>query len=305
MIHAKTISAKERKSIETILTRKYIVLIACLILSSFFVLKSEGGRTMSYNSEFIKKEFKDSLNRRMPYRMLQPGENIAGKKYPLVIFLHGYGERGDDNERQLTYGAKMFTNPSNTDKYPAYVMFPQTRERSWVNIKGEETFRPGAETLPISDSEEVLMELINNVKEEYPIDANRVYLIGMSMGGIATYDLVCRYPDIFAAAIPICGAVNPDRLSAAKDVRFMIFHGENDEEVPLICGREAYKALNAAGAQVEYIEFAGVGHECWDDAFNYPTFMPWLFSQTRQYYDDSVAEESNCDELKISQCQVP
>lgn len=263
------------------------------LVSGIGVIEIKAWSPYPINESFEKREFTDSLNRKMPYRLLEPKQIKNGENYPLVIFLHGAGERGDDNEKQLTYGAGMFTNPANVDKYPAYVLFPQTRERSWVNIKGEQTFMPGAETLPESQSEEVVMELIDDVISHNAIDKNRIYIVGMSMGGIATYDLVCRYPEKFTAAIPICGAVNPERLTAAKDVKFMIFHGENDEEVPLICGREAYKALNTAGAQVEYIEFAGVGHECWDDAFNYPNFLPWLFSQTKNYTTDNLAEENS------------
>ena len=125
------------------------------------------------------------------------------------------------------------------------------------------------------------MSLIGDVVAANPIDPSRIYIVGISMGGIAAYDIVCRHPNVFAAAVPICGAVNPERLADAKDVKFMIFHGEDDEEVPSICSREAYKALSAAGAQVDYVEFAGIGHECWSSAFNYPTLLPWLFAQTK------------------------
>ena len=99
------------------------------------------------------------------------------------------------------------------------------------------------------------------------------------MGGMATFDMVCRFPDTFAAAIPICGSVNPKRLISAKDVSFRLFHGDADKSVPVEGSREAYKALKAAGADVEYIEFAGCTHNSWNPAFNYPDFMEWLFKQ--------------------------
>lgn len=118
---------------------------------------------------------------------------------------------------------------------------------------------PGAPEPQISKQEESIVDLINEMIAEYPIDTNRIYIVGISMGGIATYGLVCRYPDLFAAAVPICGEVNPDRLKNAKDVNFMIFHGEEDEEIPSICGREAYKSLSSAGANVDYIEFCRYG----------------------------------------------
>lgn len=232
------------------------------------------------NQEYTREVFSDSSNNTMPYRMLSPTVK-DGEKYPLVVFLHGSGERGNDNEKQLTYGASTFSNPCNVDKYPAFVIFPQCKEKAWTNSTDARAFMPGAETPPITDSELMVVNLVKEIMSTQPIDPSRVYIVGISMGGIAAYDLVCRYPDVFAAAVPICGAVNPERLAVAKDVNFMIFHGEEDDEVPSLCGREAYKALNAVGAKVEYIEFAGIGHECWSSAFNYPEFLPWLFAQSK------------------------
>lgn len=233
------------------------------------------------NEEYQKCVYVDSNNTQLPYRMLKPENINDGDKYPLVVFLHGSGERGDDNEKQLTYGASVFSNPANADKFPAFVIFPQCKEKAWTDKISPEMFMPGSSTPPESKSEEAVMELIANVIENNPIDQNRIYIVGISMGGIAAFDLVCRYPSVFTAAVPICGAVNPDRLSEAKDVKFLIFHGEDDDEVPSFCSREAYKALSAAGADVDYIEFAGIGHECWSSAFNYPTLLSWLFSKRK------------------------
>ena len=101
------------------------------------------------------------------------------------------------------------------------------------------------------------------------------------MGGMAVYDLAVRFPDIFAAAVPICGTVNPSRLAAAKSVKFRIFHGDADTTVPVEGSREAYRALKKAGASVEYTEFPGCGHGSWNPAFCRPDFMSWLFSRRR------------------------
>lgn len=233
------------------------------------------------NEDYSKHVFVDSLNNSMPYRMLSPAEIESGKKYPMVLFLHGSGERGDDNEKQLVHGASIFSNPVNSDKYPAFVVFPQCKEKYWTGKIDERSFMPGSPVPPESKTEGTLMELVDYLISNNPIDSDRIYIVGISMGGIATYDLVCRYPDKFTAAVPICGAVNPDRLPEAKDVKFMIFHGEEDEEVPSYCSREAYKALNSVGANVEYIEFAGIGHDCWSSAFNYPTLLSWIFAQNK------------------------
>lgn len=253
-----------------------ISLIAMLVLP----LSSNATKPLAY-TEYAKQEFVSSENVRLPYRIMVPQSINESETYPLVIFLHGSGERGDDNEKQLLHGASVFSNPVNAEKYPAFVVFPQCKEKFWTENINERMFMPGSPTPNLSKTEASLMELVNDIVANNPIDKSRIYIVGISMGGIATYDLVCRYPQQFAAAVPICGAVNPDRLPSATDVSFMIFHGEDDDEIPSFCSREAYKALNAAGANVEYVEFSGVGHECWDSAFNYTNFLPWLFSQTK------------------------
>jgi predicted peptidase len=114
------------------------------------------------------------------------------------------------------------------------------------------------------------------------VDKKRIYVIGLSMGAMGTYDLTIRYPELFAAAIPICGIVNADRLKAAKKVKFRIFHGDADNVVPVSGSRRAYKALKSAGADVEYFEFPGVGHVSWNEAFNRTDFMSWLFRQKKK-----------------------
>lgn len=249
------------------------------------------------NEEYAKYVFTDTLNQTtLPYRMLSPETINSGEKYPLVVFLHGSGERGTDNEKQLAHGASTFSNPANVDKYPSYVVFPQCKERTWTEKYSAQSFMPGAPIPQISKQEEAIVAMINSLIEDYPIDRDRIYLVGISMGGIATYDLACRYPDLFAAAVPICGAVNPERLNEARNVNFMIFHGEEDDEIPSICGREAYKSLSAAGANVDYVEFAGMGHECWSSAFNYPTLLPWLYSQSKPQSSEGYNENLTCME---------
>lgn len=257
--------------------------ILILTLCTFLPLTARAGMPqVPVNGDYSYHTFTDADDASMPYRMLAPANVDEGVRYPLVVFLHGAGERGDDNEKQLTHGASVFSNPANADRYPAFVIFPQCKEKSWTADKADPRgFMSGAPVPAESETEKTLMRLIGDVVAANPIDPSRIYIVGISMGGIAAYDIVCRHPNVFAAAVPICGAVNPERLADAKDVKFMIFHGEDDEEVPSICSREAYKALSAAGAQVDYVEFAGIGHECWSSAFNYPTLLPWLFAQTK------------------------
>ena len=235
-------------------------------------------------SAFEKKVYVTASGDSLNYRLLRPEVEQEGEKYPLVLFLHGAGERGSDNEKQLTHGSQMWLNPVNRENYPAFVLVPQCPESGyWAYTDRPSSFEPDQmpADVPLSPVFRTLKELIDTYLVMPQVDKQRVYVIGLSMGAMGTYDMAIRYPEIFAAAIPICGTVNPTRLSAAKDVKFRIFHGDADTVVPVSGSRQAYKALKAAGADVEYIEFPGVTHGSWNPAFTQPDFMSWLFSQKK------------------------
>ena len=136
--------------------------------------------------------------------------------------------------------------------------------------------------VPVSPIFRTLKELLDFYLAMPQIDKDRIYVMGLSMGGMGTFDMAVRYPEIFAAAIPICGTVNPARLKAGKSVKFRIFHGDADNVVTPEGSRAAYRALKAIGADVEYIEFPGCNHGSWNPAFNYPDFMEWLFNQKKK-----------------------
>ena len=216
------------------------------------------------------------------YRNLKPANMKAGEKYPLVIFLHGAGERGNDNEKQLAHGSQMFLNPVNRNRYPAFVIFPQCpQDGYWAysrRPKSLENLEAEAEMPPVFKA---LKELIDIYLAMPEIDKRRVYIIGLSMGAMGTYDMVIRFPEIFAAAVPICGRVSPERLSGIKDVNFRIFHGDADNVVPIEGSRNAYTALIKAGVKAELYEFPGCGHNSWNPAFSKPDFMEWLFKQKK------------------------
>ncbi len=244
--------------------------------------------SVSWNSaqdKYEKKLFISATGDSLNYRLLRPEQEKAEEKYPLVLFLHGAGERGSDNEKQLTHGGQMWLNPVNREKYPAFVLAPQCPPSGyWAYTERPTSFLPAEMPLdaPISPLFVTVKELLDSYLAMPQVDKDRVYIIGLSMGGMGTYDMVIRFPEIFAAAIPICGTVHPDRLKAAKDVKFRIFHGDADNIVTPEGSRQAYKALKATGADVEYIEFPGINHGSWTSAFNYPDFMAWLFSQKKK-----------------------
>lgn len=251
-----------------------------LVFTMMFVAAVAFGQQTYEKGEFVSQK----SGEKMLYRYLVPENPQQGKKYPLVIFLHGSGERGNDNQAQLFHGSGQFLNPVNREKYPAYVLFPQCPE----GVPG--AYMPRLETLvpkdmpldpPQAPIVTLLLELIDSYIARLDVDPRRVYIMGISMGGIATFDIVARYPQKFAAAIPICGSVNPQRLTGTKGVAWRIFHGDADPSVTVEGSREAYKALRKAGLDVEYIEFAGCTHNSWNPAFNYPDFMKWLFKQKK------------------------
>ena len=241
--------------------------------------------SVSAQEVYRKEVFISSRGDSLKYRLLRPEKEKAGKKYPLVLFLHGAGERGSDNEKQLVHGGQMFLNPVNREKYPAFVLMPQCPiDAYWAYTSRPVSFVPsdmpaGQEISPIFSSLKELLDIYLSMPQ---VDKDRVYIIGLSMGGMGTYDMIIRFPELFAAAIPICGTVNPSRLAGVKGVKFRIFHGDADNVVTVEGSRAAYRALKAAGVDVEYIEFSGCDHGSWNPAFNYPGFMDWLFSQKKK-----------------------
>ena len=196
-------------------------------------------------TEFEKKVYVTASGDSLNYRLLRPEVEQEGEKYPLVLFLHGAGERGSDNEKQLFHGSQMWLNPVNRENYPAFVLFPQCPESGyWAYMIRPSSFEPDQmpADVPLSSVFATLKELLDTYLAMPQVDKQRIYIMGLSMGAMGTYDMTIRYPEIFAAAIPICGTVNPTRLSAAKEVKFRIFHGDADSVVPISGSRQAYKA---------------------------------------------------------------
>ena len=250
--------------------------ILILVLFSFSFIEAQ-------NTLFIKKEFINKSDT-LRYQVLFPKNYDINKTYPLVVFLHGSGERGSDNEKQLVHGSSLFTDSVNQLNYPAIVIFPQCPEKeSWVNFSYEKkgTFSFTDKRKPTKQLEMVL-NLIKYYKKNEAVDTKRIYVSGLSLGGMGTYDLICRHPKIFAAAIPICGAVNLKRLKSVRKVPIRIFHGSEDSAVSVEYSRNAYIELKANGSQVvEYKEYPGVNHDSWTSAFAEPDFLKWMFSQKK------------------------
>ncbi len=232
---------------------------------------------------YEKKEFIYKGNT-LRYRILYPENYDLTRKYPVILFLHGAGERGNDNEKQLTHGASLFADPDVRMDYPSVVIFPQCPENeSWIEYERTESGELSFPKNPkMSLSLLLAKKLVDNVVKSESVDKRRIYVMGLSMGGMGTFDLICRYPRYFAAAIPICGGVETSRLKKVKKMPIRIFHGGADPVVSREFSRNAHIELKARGSRrVEYIEFAGVGHDSWTPAFAYPDFLGWLYYQSK------------------------
>ncbi|GEP96540.1 carboxylesterase family protein [Chitinophaga cymbidii] len=222
----------------------------------------------------------------LPYRILLPLNYDAAKKYPLILVLHGAGERGNDNLAQLKHGGKLFLNDTIRQKYPAIVIFPQCAQDAWwapIRPKRDSTgkfagFEFPADAPPTKPAA-LVHQLLDSLTASGSVDTRKVYVGGLSMGGMGTFDILARFPDRFAAAFPICGAGN-EALSSryAKHTALWIFHGAEDKVVPPFSSRNFYARLQEQKADVKYTEYPGVGHNSWENAFAEPQLLPWLFS---------------------------
>jgi predicted peptidase len=235
---------------------------------------------------YAKKTFAFAPDKNLPYRILYPENYDRNKKYPLILVLHGAGERGNDNQKQLVHGAKLFLTPENRTQYPAIVVFPQCPSNSfWATSsidrnKTPTQFRFNYDSLP-NWPQEAATALVKKLADEESVDKSKIYITGLSMGGMGTFEAVYRNPDLFAAAAPICGGGNDSLYNnSVKKTSFRVFHGNADAVVNVDLSRKMVARLKELKVPVEYIEYPGVNHNSWDNAFAEPTFMSWLFQQS-------------------------
>jgi predicted peptidase len=216
--------------------------------------------------------------RKLPYRLLRPPKVVDGKKYPLVVFLHGAGERGSDNEKQLVHGVPQFV--ANLEKHPCFLIAPQCPEgKRWVEVD----WSADSHTQPKEPDEvgRLTLVLVEKTIKDLPIDPKRVYITGLSMGGYGTWDLLARRPDLFAAAAPVCGGADEATATKIKDIPIWAFHGAKDTAVKPARSRNMIAALKKAGGKPKYTEYPEVGHNSWDNAYRDPELFKWLFAQKK------------------------
>jgi len=197
-------------------------------------------------------------------------------KYPLVIFLHGSGERGNDNEAQLKWGVLNFASDRNMKMHPSIIIAPQCpKNMSWGNFSEEDMSLRQSPTNPMK----LLMELINEAIVKLPVDTNRIYITGLSMGAFGTYDAITRYPDMFAAAVPVCGGGDITKAHSIAQIPIWIFHGALDKTVNPVLSQKMVEALTKEGAHPGYTQYPETGHFSWIAAYSDNMMMEWLYSQ--------------------------
>jgi lysophospholipase L1-like esterase/poly(3-hydroxybutyrate) depolymerase len=217
----------------------------------------------------------------MPYLLLPPAEMEEGKTYPLVVFLHGAGERGSDNRAQWAHFPAKMASAEYQKKYPCFLLAPQCpKDQSWVDVNwSDEKSTPFAATP--TPSMQAAMAAVKEVVAKNAIDRDRILLTGLSMGGYGTWDLAMRQPDWFAGAVTICGGGDEKSIPRLAGLPMQVWHGGSDGVVSPQRSRVMVKAAKKWKMPVEYFELKGIGHNSWVDAYGKDGCLDWLFAQKR------------------------
>jgi predicted peptidase len=258
-----------------------------LILSSLFVLVAMPAHAKKQETGFLDRVI--TIHEvQYKYQVFIPEDWTPHQKWPVILFLHGAGERGSDGLMQTDVGIGTAIRTSRS-LIEAIVVMPQCPKSLWW-------------MLPPMD--ELAVATLDQATKEFHGDAQRTYLTGLSMGGYGAWHLAQKYPGKFAAMIVICGGIrprasvlkaypdlnqvilpdSPNSYAAAADrigkVPVWIFHGSADDIVPVTESQRMYQAMKQVGAEAHYIEYPGVGHACWNKAYDEPKLFPWLFSKS-------------------------
>lgn len=256
------------------------------IFTIFFAMNFLKSQTAAALDAFEPHTFVSSQGDSLPYRVLWPKGYVKGpeaERFPIVFFLHGAGERGHDNQEQLKHGTSLFLDSQ--EEYPAIIVMPQCSTADyWAQMvktpEGGRIFNFNEYPNPGLGA---VSELLDHLLLNENANADRVYLMGLSMGGMGTFELLARRPDTFAAAIAICGGTNPALTPIyAHKVPLWIFHGEVDQVVKVEQSRRIVEALRLQGVNCKYTEYPNVNHNSWTPAFAEAGLLEWLFGNRRE-----------------------
>lgn len=242
--------------------------------------------------EFESRSFTNTLRKSLSYRLLSPLVQSDNEKFPLVLFLHGEAERGSDNLSQLKYLSNLFAKESARKKYPCFVLAPQCPDRSAWN--GQAT-ADGKKIEPADAPIRLVWELVYELSKEFPVDLDRLYLLGHEMGGSAVWDSLALFPDRLAAAVPIAGEADFKRLGpASAKVAVWAFHSANDTETHSETFYRLVNAMRNGGGKTLAFEYFAPKRTAPEQAYAEPELLAWMFSQKRGKPD---AFELNADAL--------
>jgi predicted peptidase len=225
---------------------------------------------------FSARVYDDSRGRVLPYRLFIPESYDNQRRYPLVLWLHGGAGRGSDNLRQISggnrIGSHVWTLRGNQSKRPCFVVAPQCPASDlWATL----------ETASPTEQMGLVLALLKHLQMTFNIDTQRLYVAGQSMGGFGTWSVISQYPDMFAAAVPVCGGGNESKAPRLVKMPIWAFHGEKDQAVSVDRSRKMVDAIKGAGGRPRYTEYHGEGHVIWDRVFSESELLPWVFSQSR------------------------
>ena len=234
--------------------------------------------------DFQARTFDDGKGHTLPYRLFVPRDYDPNKAYPLVVFLHGSGGRGTDNRKQITdqTAPLVFVQPENQARWPVFMLVPQCPvDQKWVNMPWDapsgKGLRPAEPTWPMAAT----IALVDHLRAETPaIDANRLYVTGMSMGGFGAWDAAVRYPTKWKAAVIVCGGYDETTVAPIPRMPVWAFHAADDHTVPVARSRDMIAALRLLGGDPRYTEYPVSdrhGHFSWKPAYADRGLLPWMF----------------------------
>jgi predicted peptidase len=232
-------------------------------------------RTLEQREKILApKVFRNSRGETLLYRLFIP-LHYEKKKYPLVLYLHGGGGRGNDNRKQIDGGngylIDFFTGDETQVHYPSFVLAPQSPMEGWIE---EDSITPTRHL-------HLVHELIGELQRAYNIDEARIYVAGQSMGGFGAFAIISEYPRTFAAGVALCGGGDQSKVARLTNVPIWVFHGAKDESVAVERSRTIVAGIRNAGGKVRYTEYADTGHIIWPSVVKETELLPWLFAQRK------------------------
>jgi predicted peptidase len=231
-------------------------------------------------AEPVPMTFKAEDGTEVLYRFAAPEKTEEGKTYPLVLFLHGAGERGTDNKAQLKHGVDDILKGAAGLGEPVFLVAPQCPPEQWWAEPTPDrlALKEAGGGNPLLDA---VLALVAETAEKHPIDPKRIYITGLSMGGFGTWDMLARSPQTWAAAIPICGGGDKKTAPAFKHIPIRIYHGAADEVVPPKSSELMAMALGNIGGKATIRLYPGVGHNSWTQTYKDREVIKWLFAQRK------------------------